>query len=107
MEAAVIRANGRQVKVVPAGSIGGYSVKLKRGDGSGGYDDVGEVTIWEQRYNLRRVIVSRGWRARYWPFGRGGALVKVGYDVNGCTAETRRDAVKALLRHRGYDVTET
>jgi len=44
-------------EVDPAQGIGRYSVAL---DGR----PLGEVYKWERRYNLRRVYVTRGWKAR-------------------------------------------
>ena len=56
-------------------------------------EDIGEVTKWERRYNLRRVIVSRGWRA-ITPDGR--RL----YTPDGTTSDTRAGAADALVRAR-------
>ena len=56
-------------------------------------ESIGRVFRWERRYNLRRVIVSKGWRATT-PDGR--QL----YHPDGYTAKTRSDAAQALVRAR-------
>lgn len=44
-------------EVEPTGALGAYSVAL---DGR----PLGEVYKWERRYNLRRLYVTRGWKAK-------------------------------------------
>lgn len=65
--------------------MGAYDVVLHAEDVT-----IGIVRKWERRYNLRRLIVSRGWRATT---ASGERL----YDSDGKTAETRHDAAAALV----------
>lgn len=86
-------------KFKPTGAIGEYTVCY-------GGANLGTVQKWERRYNLRRVYVSRGWRATT-PEGR--RL----YTTDGSTGETRQFAAWALLHelhnaelaatHEGYE----
>lgn len=73
---------GPEITFKPDGSIRSYRVLL---DGV----DIGEVRHWERRYNLRRVIVTKGWRARTVD---GERL----YHGDSYTAETRLGAATAL-----------
>lgn len=71
-----------------------------RSRGGGLYDVVvdgqviGTVRKWERRYNLRRVYVSRGWRA----LAADGERL---YGQDGYTADTRREAAEVLQAHCG------
>lgn len=51
---------------------------------------IGTVKKWERRYNLRRVYVSRGWRARM----ADGEMLHHEHD---CTADTRYAATRAMI----------
>lgn len=52
---------------------------------------IGFVRRYECRYNLRRLIVIRGWRATT---VKGQKL----YSATGTTADTRDDAARALIK---------
>lgn len=69
-----------------SGPIGAYEVRTE-----GGAVFLGTVQKWERRYNLRRVYVSRGWRATT---AKGRRL----YDRDGSTARTRGEAAEALAK---------
>lgn len=53
--------------------------------------NIGNVRYWERRYNLRRLYVSRGWRA-YAPDG-----TPVGFHPDNYTGATRAEAAEVLL----------
>lgn len=72
-------------------------VQFRRGlAGGGGYEVlldgeiIGAVWEWERSYNLRRLIVSRGWRAKTIS---GERL----YHEHGSTARTRAEAAEAVV----------
>jgi hypothetical protein len=52
---------------------------------------IGRVRYWERRYYLRRVYVSKGWRAT---LADGTRL----YHPDGTTGDTRRSATWALIK---------
>lgn len=54
---------------------------------------IGTVERWERRYRLRRMLVTRGWRAK----SVGGVPL---YHQDGFTATTRVGAAEALTRHK-------
>lgn len=93
----MVTTDGRHVKCVPAGGVKRYTVMVKRRDGSSNYEAIGTVSYWIRRYNLRRVLVTKGWRAQDLTGAR------VGYHENNATADTRRGAVEALLRGAGHE----
>lgn len=65
------------------GELNAYDVLL---DG----EVIGDVRKWERSYNLRRRLVTRGWRART---ASGERL----YDFDGYTASTRGAAAAELV----------
>lgn len=78
------------VAVVLDGGAGGWDVFVNG-------EAIGDVRYWEQRYNLRRVYVTRGWQA----FARG--VENVGRRTNNGMQSgaygSMREAVQALVDH--------